>query len=197
MPSPALQTGWLSAQDSPAPTCYKCIHNYPSWRAVFRCSALLHVNSHAVLQHGFHGYPPPPVTHGARKETGLQFTVAGAVMCRDGLVPMKTHGQALAVRFAALGAALCVGKHWGCRWVKVGDLVIPQVIVMLLPTALLLNLMSTTDTYLPTLGIHCKGGTGRSDSELLAPSESQRFPGIKIQTWCLTGFGPNSFSFPG
>lgn len=75
---------------------------------------------------------------------------------------MKTHGQVLAVRFAALGAALCVGKHWGRRWVKVGDLVMPQVIVMLLPTALLLALMSTTDTYLPTLGVHGMGGTGRS-----------------------------------
>lgn len=48
-------------------------------------STLLHVNSHAVLQHRFYGYPPLSITHGAHKEAGLHFTAARPVMYSDGL----------------------------------------------------------------------------------------------------------------
>jgi len=73
------------------------------------------------------------------------------------------HGRVLDVKLLPQELLLALGSTRGQRWVKGEDLVKPWVIVMLLPTTQLLTFVSTINTPLPAVGVHCKGGTRRSD----------------------------------
>lgn len=74
-----------------------------------------------------------------------------------------THGQFPVAKPLPWEPFLVLGSTGGQRWGKGGDLVKPQIIVMLLPTTQLLTFVATANLDLPVVGVHCKGGTGRSD----------------------------------
>lgn len=74
-----------------------------------------------------------------------------------------THGQVLVAKPLPWELIPVLGSASGQRWAKGGDLIKSRVTVMLLPAVQLLTFMSTTDLDLQVVGVHCKGGTGRSD----------------------------------
>lgn len=74
-----------------------------------------------------------------------------------------THGRVPVARPLPWDPLLLLGSTGSQRWVKGGDLIKPRVIVMLVPSTQLLTSVSTTSSDLPLVGVHCKGGTGRSN----------------------------------
>lgn len=99
-----------------------------------------------------------------------------------------THGRVPAVKPLPWEPLLVLGGARHQRWAKRGDLVKLRVIVMLLPTTQLLTFVSTTNSGLPVVGVHCKGGMGRSDYSNRRFFAKKRPKMANMDLFCSKGF---------